>query len=170
MQHALTSVAAAAIVAVGLGVTACAQARPQPTPPPGPGQTAIPQPGTACQDNLDGVLTGTGAARVLLQCSDGTWQQFHGPYPSSDRWLTTGPALVVHGQGRRNPEVRAGRWTGTPQTAQARCSAERVDVVAAGETSPPETSSADPGQPLTFDISDHMFTVTLSGFCLWQRG
>ncbi len=118
-------------------------------------ETTAPQPDAPCADHLAGALTPAdpeplGNNRRLLQCDDGTWQAFGGPYPSSDRWLTTGPELVVHGQGRRNPEAAAGTWTGTPQTTEAHCSAEVVDVVAAPvKTSGPMTSAADPGQPLT---------------------
>lgn len=167
MRLPLALTAAAITVAAAVNATACARANPEP-PPPGPAETSAPQAGSACPDAFDGAMTR--AQQILFRCSNGTWEQFHNPYPSSDRWLTTGPELVVHGQGRRNPEVKGGSWTGSPQTAEARCGAELVDVVGAGETSAPETLSAEPGQTLTFDISDHMFTVTLSGYCLWQRG
>jgi hypothetical protein len=174
MNRPLTLAAAAFVAAVSVG--ACAPAHSDPAPP-GPTQTAPPETGSACGENLDGALTAlpqpaaeTGSAKSLLQCTGGTWQPFLDPYPASDRWLTTGPELVLHGQGRRNPEVRAGTWTGIPQTDETQCHAEVVDVVAAGETSPPEAHGADPGQPLTFDVSDYLFTARLSGYCLWQRG
>jgi hypothetical protein len=32
------------------------------------------------------------------------------------------------------------------------------------------SAHADPGQPLTFAVSDHLFTAELTGYCLWQRG
>ncbi|WP_029108677.1 hypothetical protein [Mycobacterium sp. URHD0025] len=173
MCRAFASSAAALSVAAALATGACAHADPEPVPA-GPSETTAPQPDAPCADGLAGALTpadpgAIGNNRRLLQCDDGTWQAFGGPYPSSDRWLTTGPELVVHGQGRRNPEAAAGTWTGMPQTTEARCSAEVVDVVAAGQTSGPMTSAADPGQPLTLEISDHMFTVKLSGYCLWAR-
>jgi hypothetical protein len=172
MNRSLTLAAAAVVAAVGVG--ACAPANAEPAAPT---QTVAPQTGSGCGENLDGALTAlpqpaaeTGRAKSLLQCTGGSWQPFLDPYPASDRWLTTGPELVLHGQGQRNPEVRAGTWTGIPQTDETQCHAVVVDVVAAGETSPPEAHGADPGQPLTFDISDHLFTVRLSGYCLWQRG
>lgn len=166
-------VSSAAVLTAALATTACAHADPEPAPP-GPPETAAPQPDSPCAENLADALTpaepgATGNNRLLLHCQDGSWQQLHDPYPSSDRWLTTGPELVLHGQGRRNPEAKAGNWTADPQTAQARCSVERVDVLGAGETSEPETFTADPGRPLTFEISDHMYTVKLGGYCLWQR-
>ncbi|MGV0744504.1 hypothetical protein [Mycolicibacterium sp. XJ870] len=171
MNGPLAWTAAAFMLGAAVGASACAQANPEP-PPPGPPQSTPPRADSPCSESFEGVLTrpGPSAGQPLLHCNGGVWQQLHNPYPSSDRWLTTGPELIVHGQGRRNPEAKAGAWTGTPQTAEARCSAERVDVVAAGETSAPEKLSADPGRPLTFEVSDHMFTVTFSGYCLWQRG
>jgi len=166
------AIVAAALLTTTVGATACARAQPQPpTEPP-----ATPQSGAACADAYDGALTALpmapgdhGNTRNLLQCSDGIWQRFLDPYPSSDRWLTTGPQLVLHGQGRRNPEIKAGAWTGTPQGGDAQCTAESVDVVGPGTTDQPRTDSADPGQSVTFDVSDHLFTVKLGGVCLWER-
>ncbi|WP_018599423.1 hypothetical protein [Mycobacterium sp. 155] len=176
MNRSLALAVAAIGTAAAVGAGACARANPEPTQP-GPSETAAPRAGSGCDDNLDSALTElphpaaeTGTAKNLLQCTGGAWQGYLDPYPASDRWLTTGPELVLHGQGRRNPEVRAGTWTATPQTDETSCRAEVVDVVAAGETSPPETHAADPGQPLTIEFSDHLFTATLSGYCLWQRG
>lgn len=163
---------AAALTAAAVIASACAHAEPQP-PPPGPSETSAPTADASCTQS--GALATNGEAITgnnlhLLQCTNGTWQQFDDPYPSSDLWLTTGPELMLHGQGRRNPEVKAGPWTATPQTTEAKCGAEVVDVLGAGETSEPRMFSADAGQPLSFEISDHLFTVKLSGYCLWQRG
>ena len=166
-----SAVIAAAVTAAAVITSACAHAEPE--PPPGPPETSAPQPGAACAQS--GTLASNGAPRTgnklpLVRCVDGTWQTFNDPYPSSDLWLTTGPALILHGQGRRNPEAKAGTWMGLPQTTEARCSADVVDVLGAGETSEPQTFTADTGQPLTLEISDHMFTAKLSGYCLWRRG
>ncbi|QZH68471.1 hypothetical protein [Mycolicibacterium farcinogenes] len=174
MSGARALSAAAITVAAALSTSACAHADPEPLPS-GPSETAAPQPNSSCTETLTGALTPAdpghvGNNRLLLQCEDGTWQAFRDPYPSADRWLTTGPELILHGQGRRNPEARGGTWTATPLTAEARCSAAVVDVQGAGKTSEPETFSADPGRTLTFQISDRMFTTKLSGYCLWERG
>lgn len=173
MSRTLALSAAALTVAAALSSTACAHAEPEP-PPPGPSETTAPQPDSPCPASLAGALTPADPAQLgnnrrLLHCADGTWQTFSDPYPSSDRWLSTGPGLILHGQGRRNPEAAAGTWAATPQTAEAHCSVEVVDVLAAGRTSEPQTFTAAPGQPLTFDVSDHMFTMKLSGYCLWAR-
>ena len=174
MSRALALSAAALTVAAALSTSACAQAEPEPVPQ-GPSETTAPQPNSACTESLAGALTPVdpgqlGNNRRLLLCDGASWQTFGGPYPSSDHWLTTGPPVILHGQGRRNPEARAGMWTGTPQTVEARCSVEVVAVLGAGETSEPATFSAEPGQSLTFEVSDHMFTTKLSGYCLWARG
>ncbi|WP_454790829.1 hypothetical protein [Mycolicibacterium lutetiense] len=171
----LASSAAALTMAAALSTSACAHAEPEPQPvPQGPSETKAPQPDSSCTENLAGALTPAdpgqlGNNRRLLMCDGEIWQAFGGPYPSSDRWLTTGPQLILHGQGRRNPEAVAGTWLAIPQTAEARCGVEVVDVLGAGKTSEPETFSAGPGQSLTFEISDHMFTAKLSGYCLWAR-
>ncbi|MDH6194957.1 hypothetical protein M2272_001586 [Mycobacterium frederiksbergense] len=176
MNRPLASSAVIMIMTAGFAASACAHASPEPAPP-GPAETAPPAAGSACGQALDGALTPAPAAaqhndnaKQLLQCADGRWQQFLDPYPVSDRWLTTGPVLVLHGQGLRNPEVKAGAWTALPQSDHARCSAQRINVVAAGQTSAPENFSGDPGEPVTLDVGDHTFTVQLSGYCLWQRG
>ncbi|MGV0814545.1 hypothetical protein ABQF34_21475 [Mycolicibacterium boenickei] len=171
-MYRVLALSAAALV-VALTTSACAHADPEPVPP-GPPESSAPQPDASCTEGLAGALTSAepgqlGNNRRLLQCADGAWQVLGDPYPSSDRWLTTGPALILHGQGRRNPEAKAGAWTASPQTAEARCSVEVVDVLGAGKTSEPEKFSAEPGRSLTFEISDHMFTVKLSGYCLWVR-
>ncbi len=165
--------AAVFTVAAALTTSACAHADPEPTPP-GPAETTAPAPDALCDTSLTGAFASAdpeqlGNNRRLLLCDGGTWQGFAGPYPSSDRWLTTGPPLILHGQGRRNPEAKAGTWLAIPQTAEARCSVEVVDVLGAGRTSEPETFDADAGESLTFDVSDHMFTTKLSGYCLWTR-
>ncbi|WP_166905286.1 hypothetical protein [Mycobacterium sp. DL440] len=173
MYRVFASIAAALIAAAALSTTACAHADPEPAPP-GPADTTAPQPDASCTESLAGALTPAdpgqlGNNRRLLMCDGVIWQAFGGPYPSSDRWLTTGPQLILHGQGRRNPEAAAGTWLAIPETAEARCSVEVVDVLGAGKTSEPETFSAGPGQSLTFEVSDHMFTAKLSGYCLWTR-
>ena len=36
------------------------------------------------------------------------WSVVSSPYPLSDRWLTYGPGLQLHGPGMRNPESVTG--------------------------------------------------------------
>lgn len=158
-MHVPRLLVAAAVTAVALGSAPPASADP----------TVAPQAGTDCAPGLDGALTGVAGSKALLQCRDGSWQPYTEVYPSGDRWLTTDAPLTLHGQGMRNPEVLAGAWTGTPQDDQSSCTATQVDVVAAGQLGAPQTVTGDAGQPLEFPVSAKLFTVTLTGFCLWHR-
>ena len=157
-MHVRTLLTALALGACAVGAAPPAQADPVP-----------PQPDTACAAELDGALTGAAGSDALLQCRDGGWQPYTEVYPASDRWLTTDAPLTLHGQGMRNPEVHAGQWTGTPQDGESACTSTQIDVVAAGELAAPQTLTGDPGRPLEFPVSAKLFSVTLSGFCLWQR-
>lgn len=170
LRLALTAVAATAAAAVA--ATGCAHAQPEPPPSVPP---PLPQAGAPCAAHLDGALTplpppadsAPSRAKNLLECAEGTWQTYRDPYPAPDRWLTTGPELVLSGM--RNPEISAGTWTGTPQSVDTRCGAEQVEVVAAGQTSDPQPLTGGPGEPLRVRVSDRLFTLKLSGYCLWQH-
>jgi hypothetical protein len=76
--------------------------------------------------------------------------------------------LELRGQGRRNPEIMSGDWIGYPQDSGSRCSAEQAAVVSAGVVGPPQTSMGEPGQPLQFEVLPVVFTIKLTGYCLWQ--
>lgn len=173
-RRTLYLAAATATVAVVGGVTlALAQAEPEtqgPSAPAGP-----PTLYASCQEQLDGAVTALppGPAdppnrKNLLKCSEGSWTTFRAEYPSSDRWLSTGAAITLHGQGVRNAELFSGHWTGTPQSEDATCGVEYVDATG-GQLADPKTVDADPGRPVEFDASPYLFTVTLSGYCLWER-
>jgi hypothetical protein len=140
MAAASMGVAAAAL----FGAPACAHAEPQQPQP-----VTTPQPGTPCSENLAGAMARLVGGTTNLVCTgqgDGyQWTVLTSPYPLSDRWLTYGPELRLHGQGMRNPEIMSGRWTGFPQESDAVCMAEQVTVVGAGEVSPPESVTDEPG-------------------------
>src|SRR5258708_5534409 len=105
-----------------------------------------------CSENLAGALTQLPDGHTFLQCDNSSgsyqWSAFTSPYPSSDRWLSYGPELTLHGQGMRNPEILSGKWVGYPQEEGTICSAEQSAVVSAGEVGPPQTSTGSAGQPL----------------------
>ncbi|WP_264025752.1 hypothetical protein [Mycolicibacterium insubricum] len=154
---------------------ACASA--DPGPDPAPTQAGSPQSGAVCAATLDGAVTQLpdqstepGARKSLLECKDGSWQDYRAEYPNSDRWLSTGPELVLHGQGVRNPEFMAGHWTGTPQESDAICHATYVQ---GGDDNPKITQThevnGDAGKPVEFEAPVRLFTVTLTGNCLWER-
>jgi hypothetical protein len=77
--------------------------------------------------------------------------------------------LELHGQGRRNPEILSGDWIGYPQDSGSRCSAEQAAVVSAGVVGPPQTSMGGPGQPLQFEVLPVVFSIKLTGNCLWEK-
>jgi hypothetical protein len=159
---AVTMVAAAAM----LYVPARAQAQPIAEP-------VVPQTDAPCSDGLADALTKLPDGKTVLECQgvpgNHRWTQLAGPYPNSDKWLTYGPSLWLHGQGKRNPEIMSGRWIGTSLDSYSQCSAEQTAVVSAGEVGPPQLSKGNPGQPLELEVLPLVFDITLTGNCLWQK-
>jgi hypothetical protein len=135
----------------------------------GNAEPLAPQPDTPCAASVEGALTELPDGATVLQCRAGRWQQFTDPYPASDRWLTYGPTLMLHGQGRRNPELKSGNWTAYPQDPGSACRAEQTAVVRAGVVGPPQVSTGEPGQPLQFTVLPSLFSIEMSGNCLWQK-
>jgi hypothetical protein len=135
-------------------------------------QPSAPQPNSPCAQDLAGALTQL-PGTVYLECrsQDGgyQWQTYGSPYPSSDRWFSYGPDLVLHGEGQRNREVASGDWTGYPQDPASRCNAQQVAVLSAGVVTAPQVSTGEPGQPLRLQFVPLLFTVELGGNCLWQK-
>lgn len=70
----------------------------------------------SCSEGLDGALTQLPDLTTFLECRDQRWQIFDDPHPHSDRRLTYGPTLTLHGEGQRNREIDSGDWIGEPQT------------------------------------------------------
>ena len=137
-------------------------------------EPAAPQPNAPCSENLSGALTQQPDLTTLLECRSlpglgYQWQIFDSPYPDSDRWLTYGPTLTLHGEGQRNREINSGGWTAYPQDPGTSCTAEQLVVVSAGELSAPQLSKGEPGQPLQFRVLPLLFTIEMSGHCLWQK-
>jgi hypothetical protein len=129
----------------------------------------VPQRNAACAQIPSGTLTRLTDGQTLLQCDGGHWTLFTDIYPASDIWLTYGPEMTLHGQARPNPEMKAGNWTGVPQSPGSQCGAVQSNVIDAGDMAPPETLTGDPGQPLTLALTTQLATITLVGDCLWQR-
>ena len=132
-----------------------------------------PQPDSACSATLTGARTQAKDGTTFLECVNAAgsyrWQPLTGPLPPSDRWLSYGPALTLHGQGRRNPEILSGHWIAQPQDPLGTCSAEQSAVVSAGEVGPPQTSTGRSGQAIEFVVLPVVFTISLTGNCLWER-
>lgn len=140
-----------------------------PVPAVGQAQLPEPQPGASCEGPEEGALSRL-ADGTTVQCGGGRWAVFGGPYPSGGRWVSTDTGLRLHGQGLRNPEMLSGPWTAYPQDPDTACRAEQTAVVRAGEVGEPQVAQGAPGQPLRVDVLPVMFSIELSGHCLWQAG
>ncbi len=149
---------AAVAVAAGAGV---ANAEP-----------VAPAVGSSCADSVAGAFTQLADGTTFLACEGVSggyrWQRVSAPFEPSDRWLSYGPALTLHGQGRRNPEILSGQWTATPQDLVSACSAEQAPVTDAG-VAPPQKTVGKPGQALDFEVLPVVFSIELGGDCLWER-
>jgi hypothetical protein len=128
-----------------------------------------PQDGTSCASDLAGVMTRPADVSMPLVCLDEQWQPVTSPQPPNDRWLSVGPRITLHGQGMRNPEVASGQWTATPLEPGGQCRAAQQTVVSPGVKSAPQVSEGEPGQPLSLEMLPRLFSVELSGYCLWTR-
>lgn len=131
----------------------------------------VPQPGSSCPDRLADAFTQLPDAQEVVECrSDSgghTWQPVPEPFDPSDIWLSYGPGLTLTGQGRRNPEILSGQWTATPLDDGA-CGAEQAAVTDAG-VGAPQTATGKPGETLEFEVMPVVYTITLTGYCLWER-
>lgn len=149
---------AAVVVAAGAGV---ANAEP-----------IAPAVGASCSDNVAGAFTQLPDGSTFLACEGvpggHRWQPVSPPFEPSDRWLSYGPRLTLHGQGRRNPELLSGQWTATPRDSASACSAVQAPVTDAG-VAPPQTTVGHPGQVLDFEVLPVVFSIVLDGDCLWER-
>jgi hypothetical protein len=75
--------------------------------------------------------------------------------------------MVLHGEGLRNPNLRSGNWTATPQESSTQCSAVQSAVLGPGVVGSPATSEGKPGQPMDLQVLPRLFSIELSGHCLW---
>ena len=128
-----------------------------------------PQPDTPCASNLSDVMTWPPGAKMPLVCRAQQWQLVATPQPPNDRWLSYGPAMTLHGEGLRNPSVKSGDWTAVPQDANSGCRAVQRAVVEAGVVGPPQVAESAAGQPLSFQVVPRLFSIEMSGYCLWTQ-
>jgi hypothetical protein len=128
-----------------------------------------PQVGARCSTDLSEVMTWSADATMPLVCADERWQAVTSPQPPNDRWLSVGPAITLHGEGMRNPNVASGEWTATPRDPGSQCRAEQQTVVSPGVLSSPQVSEGKTGQPLSLQLLPRLFSIELSGYCLWKR-
>jgi hypothetical protein len=134
-------------------------------------EPAVPQPDSACASNLVGAMTWPAGAKSPLVCGQpGRWEPVDTPYPISDRWVSYGPVMTLHGQGRANPSLLSGDWTATPLMSESRCAATQTAVVrGAPVVAPAGTDEGEPGQPLSLQLVPTLVTIEMSGNCLWQK-
>jgi hypothetical protein len=159
-------------VAVAAGVVAAAA--PLFTPAVAHAEPVVPQQNAECSKNFTGALTQLPDLNTLLECRNqpgagNRWQMVDDPYPNSDRWLTYGPKLTLHGEGQRNREINSGDWTGYPLDSGSRCDATQLVVVPAGNVGEPQVSKGELGQPLRLQVMPLLFTIELNGNCLWEK-
>ncbi|WP_309226720.1 MULTISPECIES: hypothetical protein [unclassified Mycolicibacterium] len=134
-----------------------------------------PQQDQPCPAAADGATTmpatpaPASGSNTPLRCHDGQWQAVALPADPSDRWLSVGPVVALHGQGLRNPNLMSGKWSGTPLDAQARCHVDQRAVISAGVVSAPAATDGAPNQTVSFDVSPTAYSVEFSGYCLWTR-
>jgi hypothetical protein len=128
-----------------------------------------PQPGTPCAPDLSDVMTWPPDDKSPLECLNNQWQAVTSPQPPNDRWLSFGPPIKLHGEGLRNPNVASGDWTAVPEDANTSCRAEQRVVVEAGVVGPPQVAESPGGQPLSFNVLPRLFSIDMSGYCLWTR-
>jgi hypothetical protein len=149
---------AAAAAALGMS-TAIAAADP-----------VAPQLNTPCTVEIDDAMTWVAGTKAPLICSGGDWQAVTDPYPTSDRWASYGPAMTLHGQGRPNPNLMSGAWTATPLTPETSCGATQLAVIPGSPTvGAPKVDQGVAGQPLSLQVVPVLFTIELTGDCLWQK-
>jgi hypothetical protein len=134
----------------------------------------VPQQDTPCSPSLGSVMTWLPEQKTYLIClqqqdQDYRWNIVTSDYPSSDRWLTYGPPITLHGGGTRNGNLASGDWIALPQDPDSQCVAEQVAVVGAGVVSSPQVDAGATGQQLSFRAPPNLFSITMKGYCLWQR-
>ncbi|HEX9834705.1 MAG TPA: hypothetical protein VGA66_16770 [Mycobacterium sp.] len=128
-----------------------------------------PQANTPCPPDAVGAMTWPTNAKMPLVCSGGRWQTVTTPQPPNDRWLSVGPPILLHGDGRQNPDVQSGDWTAIPRNADTRCRAEQVTVLGPGVLAAPEVTEGAVGERLDVTFQARLFKLQLSGDCLWTR-
>ncbi|GAC1410736.1 MAG: hypothetical protein NVSMB60_32400 [Mycobacterium sp.] len=129
----------------------------------------VPQFSTPCTSSLSDAMTWPPDGTSPLVCLNGQWQSLTTPQPPNDRWLSYGPPMTLHGEGLRNPNVASGDWTAIPLDSNSTCRAEQRAVLGPGQVGPPQVSEGQSGQQLSLQFVPQLFSIQLSGYCLWTR-
>lgn len=133
----------------------------------------VPQVGSPCAADLAGAMTLLPDQSTYVNCAqsgvDNAWSPVQTPFEPSDRWLSYGLPITLHGQGMRNPNLSSGQWTATPRGPQTRCTVTQTTVVQAGVLAAPQVTEGEPGVPLAVAMQPKLFYVELAGDCLWVK-
>lgn len=139
------------------------------TAAPAHADPAVPQPDSACAADLAAAATMPPGQSLPLICEGQRWQAATAPGDPSDRWVSFGPAMALHGGGLRNPNLEPGAWTATPLDPDTRCAATQKTVISAGVLGAPVISEGAPGQRLSLEVLPSLFDISMTGHCLWER-
>lgn len=132
-----------------------------------------PEMGGSCAAELDGAMTllpdGTTYAACQVSGNGHSWVPVETPFPPNDVWFSYGPAITLHGQGMRNPNLESGVWTATPRDPDTTCRVAQTTVVEAGVLAPQDVSQGEQGKPFAVQMQSKLFYAELAGDCLWVR-
>lgn len=140
---------------------------------PAHAEPVAPQLGDGCPAELSGAMTLLPDQQTYAVCQEvidsAVWAAVPSPFDPNDTWFSYGPTITLHGQGMRNPNLRSGDWTATPQDPESACRLQQQTVVEAGKLSAPQVSAGEAGKPLDVEMLPKLFYAELSGNCLWNR-
>lgn len=139
------------------------------TAAPAYAEPAVPQPDSTCPPELSGASTLPFGRSLPLTCQGQRWQAATAPTDPSDRWVSFGPVMALHGGGLRNPNLLPGSWTATPLDPDTRCAATQQTVISAGVLGTPVVTEGTAGQPLSLEVLPSLFDISMTGHCLWER-
>lgn len=158
-------------MALSAGVAAAAVAL---SPGAANADVITPQLEAPCSADLAGTMTLLPDGQTYVVCRNEiaaryAWMAAPIAFDPGAMWLSYGPAITLHGQGMRNPNLSSGQWTATPLDPETVCRVQQETVVEAGVLSSPEVFQGDPGQPLSVEMLPQLFYAQLSGHCLWAE-
>jgi hypothetical protein len=150
------------VAALGMSPVAFAHADPD-----------LPAVGIGCTAELADAMTLLPDQTTYVACRQAglgfAWAAVQTPFPPNDTWLSYGPAITLHGQAMRNPNLSSGRWTATPRSPDTTCRATQTTVVEAGVLAQPQVFESEQGKPLLLEMLPRLFYAELAGDCLWVR-
>lgn len=134
----------------------------------------VPVGGSPCPAGLVGTMSLLPDEQTYVRCQQSfglsyTWVPVQTPFDPNGSWLSYGPAITLHGQGKRNPNLTSGSWTATPQDPETICRAAQTTVVEAGVLAEPMVVESEQGRSLALEILPRLFYIELAGNCVWAE-